>query len=118
MLLQSATRAALSTEDIGGKVNACGQPGQSQYFQGDRRPVILFDGVCNLCNGGVNFMLDFDTEGVYRMAALQSTAGRELLPCCGRNSDDISSIVLVEPEGCFTKRCGRSMSTTLTKPSL
>lgn len=50
-------------------------------------------------------MLDFDTKGVYRMAALQSEAGRELLPRCGRRSDDISSIVLVERDGCFTKRC-------------
>merc|ERR1719159_1925360 len=30
----------------------------SQYFQDDKRPVVLFDGVCNLCNGGVNFVLD------------------------------------------------------------
>lgn len=52
-------------------------------------------------------MLQFDTNAVYRMAALQSSAGRELLPCCGRRPDDISSIVLVEPEGCFVKRCAQ-----------
>ena len=27
------------------------------YFAEDKRPVILFDGVCNMCNGGVNFAL-------------------------------------------------------------
>ena len=48
-------------------------------FALDARPIILFDGVCNLCNGGVNFMLDWDTASVYRFAALQSTAGRRLL---------------------------------------
>jgi hypothetical protein len=32
-------------------------------FESDKRPVILFDGVCNLCNGGVNFALDHDKNG-------------------------------------------------------
>lgn len=32
-------------------------------FKNDKRPVILFDGVCNLCNGGVNFALDNDSVG-------------------------------------------------------
>eukprot|EP01025_Chloroclados_australasicus_P020212 TRINITY_DN2129_c0_g1_i4.p1 TRINITY_DN2129_c0_g1~~TRINITY_DN2129_c0_g1_i4.p1 ORF type:complete len:215 (-),score=13.49 TRINITY_DN2129_c0_g1_i4:350-946(-) len=66
------------------------------YFAADDRPIILFDGVCNLCNGGVNIVLDWDTKGVFRMAALQSNAGRNLLQRCGRSPDDISSMVLVE----------------------
>lgn len=35
--------------------------GASDYFATDARPIILFDGVCNMCNGGVNFVLSFDT---------------------------------------------------------
>ena len=35
----------------------------SSAFQDDKRPIILFDGQCNLCNGGVNFALDHDPEG-------------------------------------------------------
>ena len=62
-------------------------------------------GVCNLCNGAVDFMLDHDTDGRFRMAALQSTAGRTLLESCGRRPDDISSIVLVEPDGHYVKSC-------------
>uniref|UniRef100_A0A383WGK0 Thiol-disulfide oxidoreductase DCC n=1 Tax=Tetradesmus obliquus TaxID=3088 RepID=A0A383WGK0_TETOB len=73
------------------------------YFAIDKRPVVLFDGVCNMCNGGVNFMLDWDKEGVYRFAALQSTPGRQLLTRCGRAPDDISSIVLVEESRCYIK---------------
>ena len=46
----------------------------ADYFATDKRPVILFDGVCNLCNGGVNFALDMDPPGMLRFAALQSTA--------------------------------------------
>ena len=49
-------------------------------------------------------MLDWDTTGKARMAALQSDAGRELLEQCGRDPSDISSIVLVESHGkCATK---------------
>ena len=33
-------------------------------FRKDKRPIILFDGVCNLCNGGVNFALDNDSIGM------------------------------------------------------
>mmetsp|Transcript_35528 Transcript_35528/g.59887 ORF Transcript_35528/g.59887 Transcript_35528/m.59887 type:complete len:224 (+) Transcript_35528:111-782(+) len=78
---------------------------QPDYFQDDTRPIILFDGVCNMCNGGVNFVLDFDRspKGKLRFAALQSDAGRALLARCGRSPDDISSIVLVEENGCSIK---------------
>ena len=36
------------------------------------KPVILFDGVCNLCNASVNFVIDRDPEGLFRFAPLQS----------------------------------------------
>jgi len=74
-----------------------------QVFQEDKRPIILYDGVCNLCNGGVNFMLDFDRpgseRGEFRFAALQSEVGRALLQRGGRRLDDISSIVLATADG-------------------
>lgn len=48
-------------------------------------------------------MLDWDTGGAFRLAALQSRAGRELLARCGRSPDDISSIVLVERDACYIR---------------
>ena len=39
------------------------------YHEGDR--VVLYDGVCNMCNGWVNMVLDRDKEGQFRFAALQ-----------------------------------------------
>lgn len=57
-----------------------------EYFQDDLRPVILFDGNCNLCNGGVQFVLDYDKDGVFRFASLQSDAGKALLRRCGRQA--------------------------------
>ena len=67
------------------------------------RPIVLFDGVCNMCNGGVNFILDWDTEAQLRFSALQSDTGRALLQMCGRSPDDISSIVLVYESHCYLK---------------
>ncbi len=74
-----------------------------KLFESDRRPIILFDGVCNLCNGGVNLALDLDPPGKLRFAALQSDAGRALLRRAGRDPDDISSIVLVEERDSYVK---------------
>lgn len=42
-------------------------------------PVVLFDGVCNLCNGSVQWIIRRDRRGRFRFAALQSEAGRSLL---------------------------------------
>ena len=72
-------------------------------FASDKRPIILFDGVCNLCNGGVNLALDLDPPGRLRFAALQSPAGRALLVRAGRDPNDISSIVLVEETNAYVK---------------
>ena len=44
---------------------------------------ILFDGVCNLCNGFVQFVIRHDRAGRFRFAALQSEAGRALLTAHG-----------------------------------
>ncbi|WP_377889007.1 thiol-disulfide oxidoreductase DCC family protein [Alkalihalobacillus sp. R86527] len=41
--------------------------------------IILFDGVCNLCNGFVQFMLKHDKQQVFKFASIQSTAGNQLL---------------------------------------
>mmetsp|Transcript_16508 Transcript_16508/g.31276 ORF Transcript_16508/g.31276 Transcript_16508/m.31276 type:complete len:237 (+) Transcript_16508:125-835(+) len=72
-------------------------------FENDDRPVILFDGICNLCNGGVNFALDHDTVGNFRFASLQSKVGQSLLIRAGKKPDDISSIVLVTPSEAYFK---------------
>ena len=57
------------------------------------RPLILFDGVCHLCNGFVQFVLTRDTAGQFDFAPLQSSFGQEKL---GHRTWD--SVVLVEGE--------------------
>ena len=39
------------------------------------KPIILFDGVCNLCNGFVNFVINHDKEGIVQFCALQDNGG-------------------------------------------
>jgi predicted DCC family thiol-disulfide oxidoreductase YuxK len=60
--------------------------------------VVLFDGVCNLCNGAVNFLIDRDPKGQLRFAALQSKAAADLLLSVGHPSPapEPDSILLVE----------------------
>ncbi|ARA92450.1 MAG: thiol-disulfide oxidoreductase DCC family protein [Bacteroidetes bacterium] len=58
--------------------------------------VILFDGVCNLCNASVNFVIDHDPAGYFKMAALQSDEAAPLLEHFGLQADYLDSIVLIE----------------------
>ena len=59
-------------------------------------PVILFDGVCNLCNGFVQFVIQRDPEGHFQFAALQSETGRALVEEHGLDPNRIDTVVLVE----------------------
>ncbi|PIA42472.1 hypothetical protein AQUCO_02000131v1 [Aquilegia coerulea] len=75
----------------------------SSFFEQDSRPIMLFDGVCNLCNGGVKFVRNNDRQGNIRFEALQSESGKKLLRRSGRAPDDISSVVLVEKNRSYIK---------------
>lgn len=75
-----------------------------EFFQpSDTRPIMLFDGVCNLCNGGVRFVRERDPGRSIRYIPLQSESGRKLLRRSGRSPDDISSVVLVEKDRSYIK---------------
>ena len=65
--------------------------------------VVLFDGVCNLCNGLVSFLIPRDSDGRLQFAALQSDAGQELLTRHGLPTEGFDSFVLVEGEQLYTK---------------
>lgn len=66
-------------------------------------PVVLFDGVCNLCNRTVAFVLERDRAGVFRFASLQSPAGRALLLRAGLPLDDLRSLVLIDGDRVLTR---------------
>ncbi|MBP1966411.1 thiol-disulfide oxidoreductase DCC family protein [Paenibacillus aceris] len=69
----------------------------------DDKAVILFDGVCNLCSGAVQFILRNDPKGHFRFASLQSAAGQKLLEQHKLPTDNISTIVLIEGGRAYTR---------------
>lgn len=69
----------------------------------DQHAVVLFDGVCNLCNTSVNFVIDRDPEGYFRFASLQSDEAGTLLEQCTEAPGALESIVLIEDGSCYSR---------------
>jgi len=69
----------------------------------ESHPVLLFDGVCNLCNGLIQWVIERDPEGRFRFAALQSDAGQRLLSTHDLPTEDFETFVLVDSENYYTK---------------
>ncbi|MBN4056697.1 thiol-disulfide oxidoreductase DCC family protein [bacterium AH-315-J21] len=67
------------------------------------KPILLFDGVCNLCNYFVQFTIKRDPNAKFRFAALQSSAGQALLKESDLSDDDLDSFVLIKDDKCFVK---------------
>ena len=67
------------------------------------RPILLFDGVCNLCDHSVQFVLDHDPRDVFRFASLQSEVGKALLGTCGLDPEALDSVVLVDDGVCYVR---------------
>jgi predicted DCC family thiol-disulfide oxidoreductase YuxK len=61
------------------------------------KKIILFDGVCNLCDSFVQYVIKRDKKDQFRFAALQSELGQEILQHIGVDTASIDSIVLYEP---------------------
>ena len=67
-------------------------------------PIILFDGVCNLCSAIVLFTIKKDSEGIFKYAPLQSDVGQSLLKQFSlRPVDDYHSFILVEGDRYYQK---------------
>lgn len=64
--------------------------------------VILFDGVCNFCDGAVNFIIARDTENYFKFAPLQSEIGGRLLAEHGIDKTVTDSVVLIEDGRVYT----------------
>jgi predicted DCC family thiol-disulfide oxidoreductase YuxK len=66
-------------------------------------PIILFDGVCNLCQWAVRFIIERDPGAIFRFASLQSEVGQRLLAEHGLTiSPDPDSIVLIAGGRAYT----------------
>lgn len=66
-------------------------------------PVLFFDGVCNLCNASVQWVLRHDRRGQFRFAALQSELGRQVLAQHGINAGALDTVVLLAEGRVYTR---------------
>jgi predicted DCC family thiol-disulfide oxidoreductase YuxK len=65
--------------------------------------LILFDGVCNLCNGLVQFIIRRDPKAKFKFASLQSDVGRSLLKQFNIDPDLLHSIVVIDNDVAFQR---------------
>jgi len=61
------------------------------------KKIILFDGVCNLCDATVQRVIEHDKKDVFRFAAIQSEIGRQIISHIGIDITKTDSIILYEP---------------------
>ncbi len=70
----------------------CGNNGMEE-----NKKIILFDGVCNLCNGSVQFVIKRDRKDIFRYAPIQGEVGRQLITERHIDTIQVDSIILIEP---------------------
>jgi len=69
-------------------------------------PVILFDGVCNLCNSSVQKIIAADPKRKFRFASLQGDFGQRILKQFQLPPNELNSFILLEDNQIFTKSTG------------
>ena len=80
--------------------------GMTSQTGGRPHAIILFDGVCNFCNGAVNFVIKRDRRGYFRFAALQTANGGEIARKHGIDPERLETFVLVENGRAYRKSGG------------
>jgi len=65
--------------------------------------VVLFDGVCTLCNRTVDFIVRHDRTGQFHYGSLQSSTARALLEKFDLPADSLESMVLIDQDRVYTK---------------
>lgn len=67
------------------------------------KDIILFDGICNLCNNAINFVIKRDSINRFVFASLQSKSGKQLIKKYQIDVLKIDSIILIEKNTAYTK---------------
>ena len=69
----------------------------------DRFDIVLFDGVCNLCNAAVDLIVRNDKNGNLKVGALQDPKTKDLLKDYAINGDYLDSIILIRGDKVYYK---------------
>jgi predicted DCC family thiol-disulfide oxidoreductase YuxK len=75
----------------------------SDMLPNKKQPIILFDGVCNLCNNSVKFILRHDKKEYFFFASLQSDASKNLLLHYNFKNNDLKSIIVIDQDRVYEK---------------
>jgi predicted DCC family thiol-disulfide oxidoreductase YuxK len=67
------------------------------------QPIILFDGVCNLCTASVRFVIERDARKQFRFASLQSPVAEKLLGSQPKGRDKLESMILIVGDKIYRK---------------
>jgi len=67
----------------------------------DNRNVVIFDGVCNFCNGAVNFIIKRDPTGIFAFTPMQSDFARELMIKHKIHNVGTDTFLLIKNDQCF-----------------
>lgn len=66
------------------------------------KPLLFFDGVCNLCSNFVQFVIEHDPKGKFRFASLQSEAGQQVLQEMKMSGTKLNTVVLLKNGKTYT----------------
>jgi predicted DCC family thiol-disulfide oxidoreductase YuxK len=69
----------------------------------ENKSIIFFDGVCNLCNSSVNFVIKHDKKAQFLFASFQSDAAKEILLHFNLKNFDSETVILVEGQKLYDK---------------
>ena len=69
----------------------------------DSHPIILFDGICNLCNNAVSFVIKRDKKSVIQFASLQTDPAKKLLEQFNLPTQSINTVILIEKGVMYTQ---------------
>jgi predicted DCC family thiol-disulfide oxidoreductase YuxK len=66
-------------------------------------PIILFDGICNLCNNSIQYVIKHDPKAHFVFGAIQSGSGQKLLKQYGLETNNINSFILIQDNNIYTR---------------
>lgn len=75
----------------------------------ENKKIILFDGVCNLCDNMVRYVIRQDHKDLFRFVSLQSDLGREIMAYLGIDPSKTDSIILYEPGLAYYVKAGAAL---------
>lgn len=70
------------------------------------QPIVLFDGVCNLCNAAVQFIIRHDKKNQLMFASLQSERGQRLIAQYNLPLNELNSFIFIENNKAYTRSTG------------